>query len=145
MSGSINKVIIVGNLTRDPELREMQGGKRIANISVATNESWRDKNSGEKKERVEYHRVVIFNDNLAGIAQQYLRKGSKVFLEGSLATRKWTDNQGIEKYSTEIVLQNFGGTLVMLDGKDKGEQSGGYSQPTGGYSQAADLEDEVPF
>ena len=123
MSGSLNEVNLIGNLCRDPETRQTQDGRSIANLSVATNESWKDKNTGERKDRVEYHRVVIFNEGLAKVADQYLRKGSKVFLRGQLQTRKWTDQQGVEKYSTEIVLQGFGGTLVLLDSKPK-EESG---------------------
>jgi len=115
MAGSVNKVIIIGNLARDPEVRSTQDGKRIANLSVATNESWRDKASGERKERVEYHRVVIFNDGLAEVAEKYLKKGKKVYIEGALETRKWTDNAGQEKYMTEVVLKPYNGVLTMLD------------------------------
>ena len=116
MAGSVNKVILIGNLGRDPELRSTQDGMRIANLAVATSESWRDKVSGERKERTEWHRVVIFNERLAEIAEKYLRKGSKVYLEGALQTRKWTDNAGQERYTTEIVLNRFRGELTMLDG-----------------------------
>lgn len=120
MSGSVNKVILVGNLGKDPEVRRMTNGDPIVNLSVATSETWKDRASGERKEKSEWHRVVIFNKNLAEVAEKYLRKGSKVYLEGSLQTRKWTDKDGAEKYSTEVVLQNFNGTLVMLDGKKDG-------------------------
>src|ERR1700735_4620748 len=114
MAGSVNKVILVGNLGKDPEIRRTQDGRPIANLSIATSETWRDKGTGERKERTEWHRVVIFNENLAKVAEQYLRKGSKVFLEGQLQTRKWTDKDGAERYSTEVVLQRFRGELVML-------------------------------
>src|SRR5512138_1709933 len=115
MAGSVNKVILIGNLGRDPEIRRMQDGRPIANLSVATSESWRDKNTGERKEKTEWHRVVIFNEGLAKIAEQYLKKGSKVYLEGQLQTRKWTDKDGVEKYTTEVVLQGFNSALTMLD------------------------------
>src|SRR5260221_3311178 len=114
MAGSLNKVQLIGNLGRDPEIRKTQDGKNIANLSIATSESWKDKNSGERKERTEWHRVVIFNDALSGIAEKYLRKGSKVYVEGQLQTRKWTDQSGQEKYTTEVVLQVFGGAIVLL-------------------------------
>ena len=116
MAGSVNKVILIGNLGRDPELRSTQDGTRIANLAVATSESWRDRVSGERKERTEWHRVVIFNERLAEIAEKYLKKGAKVYIEGALQTRKWTDQGGQERYSTEIVLQRFRGELTMLDG-----------------------------
>ena len=116
MAGSVNKVILVGNLGRDPEIRSTNDGTRIANLNLATSESWRDRNSGERRERTEWHRVVIFNENLVTIAEKYLRKGSKIYVEGALQTRKWTDQQGQEKYSTEVVLQRFRGELTMLDG-----------------------------
>ena len=115
MAGSVNKVILVGNLGKDPEVRRMQDGRPVVNMSVATSESWRDKATGERKEKTEWHRVVIFNEGLAKIAEQYLKKGSKVYLEGQLQTRKWTDQQGVEKYSTEVVLQGFNSALTMLD------------------------------
>jgi single-strand DNA-binding protein len=127
MAGSVNKVILVGNLGRDPEIRSTNDGTRIANLNLATSESWRDRNSGERKERTEWHRVVIFNDKLVEIAEKYLRKGSKIYVEGALQTRKWTDQQGQEKYSTEVVLQKFRGELTMLDGA-----SGGRGQGAGG-------------
>ena len=115
MAGSVNKVILVGNLGKDPEVRRMQDGRPVVNMSVATSESWRDKATGERKEKTEWHRVVIFNEGLAKVAEQYLKKGSKVYLEGQLQTRKWTDQQGVEKYSTEMVLQGFNSSLTMLD------------------------------
>ncbi|NBX53155.1 MAG: single-stranded DNA-binding protein [Proteobacteria bacterium] len=120
---SINKVILVGNLGQDPEVRSTQDGREIANFSLATSESWKDKNTGEKKDKTEWHRVVIFSQGLVGIAKNYLKKGTKVYLEGSLQTRKWTDNQGVEKYTTEIVLQNYNSTLQILDSRDR--SSGG--------------------
>src|ERR1700674_192236 len=122
MAGSVNKVILIGNLGKDPEIRRTQDGRPIANLSVATSESWRDKTTGERKEKTEWHRVVIFSEGLCRIAEQYLKKGSKVYLEGQLQTRKWTDQSGVEKYSTEVVLQNFGGTIIMLDGKKSAPQ-----------------------
>lgn len=121
MSGSVNKCIIVGNLARDPEVRHTQDGKPIVNMTVATSESWRDRATGERKEKAEYHRVVIFNESLAKVAEAYLKKGSSVYIEGQLQTRKWTDKDGIEKYSTEIVLQGFNSVLTMLGGKGKDE------------------------
>ena len=149
MAGSVNKVILVGNLGKDPEVRRMTSGDPVVNLSVATSESWRDKASGEKKEKTEWHRVVIFNKNLADVAEKYLRKGAKVYLEGSLQTRKWTDKDGAEKYSTEVVLQNFNGTLVMLDSRGGG---GGDSSPrVSGAGEAPasfqrdEMDDEIPF
>jgi single-strand DNA-binding protein len=151
MSGSVNKVILVGNLGRDPEVRHTQDGTPIVNLALATSESWRDKNSGERRERTEWHRVVIFNERLGEFAQKYLRKGRKVYLEGQLQTRKWTDPQGVEKYTTEVVLQRFRGELTMLDsrgGEGGGEDFGGASErpaaaSTGG--KLSDLDDEIPF
>ena len=148
MAGSVNKVILVGNLGKDPEVRRMTSGDPIVNLSIATSESWRDKSSGERKEKTEWHRVVIFNKNLAEVAEKYLRKGSKVYLEGALQTRKWTDKDGAEKYSTEVVLQNFNGTLVMLD--SRGGEGGG-ARVSGGASEAPasfqrdEMDDEIPF
>ena len=148
MAGSVNKVILVGNLGRDPEVRRMTSGDPVVNLSVATSESWRDKASGERKEKTEWHRVVIFNENLAKVAEQYLRKGSKVYLEGQLATRKWTDKDGAEKYSTEIVLNRFRGELVMLDARGEG---GGGARPSGAsdapasFDRGSELDDEIPF
>lgn len=161
MAGSVNKVILVGNLGFDPEIRTLTSGDKVANLRLATSESWRDRNSGEKKEKTEWHRVVIFNDNLVKVAEQYLKKGSTVYIEGALQTRKWTDNSGVEKYSTEIVLQKFRGELTMLGGRgggdDRGEgdYGGGASNFGGGGSRnqpsgprenfSADLDDEIPF
>ena len=149
MAGSVNKVILVGNLGRDPEIRRLASGEPVVNLSVATSESWRDKASGERKERTEWHRVVIFNENLAKVAEQYLRKGSKIYLEGQLQTRKYTDKDGAEKYSTEIVLQRFRGELVMLDARGEGggerpERSAGGGQSSRSFERA-DLDDEIPF
>src|SRR6478672_10650270 len=120
MAGSVNKVILVGNLGRDPEVRSMQDGRSMVNMSVATSDTWRDRQSGERKERTEWHRVVIFNEKLAEVAQKYIRKGSKVYVEGQLATRKWTDQGGQERYTTEVVIPRFGGALTMLDGRGDG-------------------------
>jgi single-strand DNA-binding protein len=147
MAGSVNKVILVGNLGKDPEVRRMTSGDPVVNLSVATSESWRDKASGEKKEKTEWHRVVIFNKNLADVAEKYLRKGAKVYLEGQLQTRKWTDKDGAEKYSTEVVLQNFNGTLVMLDSRGGGGEGGariGASEAPASF-QRDEMDDEIPF
>ena len=146
MAGSVNKVILVGNLGKDPEVRRMTSGDPVVNLSIATSESWRDKASGEKKEKTEWHRVVIFNKNLADVAEKYLKKGAKVYVEGQLQTRKWTDKDGAEKYSTEVVLQNFRGELTMLDGRNGGE--GGGSRGAGeapASFQRDELDDEIPF
>ncbi|MCC0035807.1 MAG: single-stranded DNA-binding protein [Hoeflea sp.] len=132
MAGSVNKVILVGNLGADPEIRRTQDGRPIANLSVATSESWRDKNSGERREKTEWHRVVIFNEGLCKIAENYLKKGSKVYIEGQLQTRKWTDQSGQDKYSTEVVLQGFNGNLTMLDGRNEGGGGGGRGGDYGG-------------
>jgi len=132
MAGSVNKVILVGNLGRDPEIRSMQSGEEICQLSIATSETWRDKSSGERKERTEWHRVVIFNENLVKIAKQYLKKGAKVYLEGSLQTRKWTDKDGQEKFTTEVVLQRYRGELTMLDGGRDGGGMGGGGGMSGG-------------
>ena len=165
MAGSVNKVILVGNLGRDPELRSTQDGMRIANLAVATSENWRDRVSGERKERTEWHRVVIFNERLSEIAEKYLKKGSKVYLEGALQTRKWTDNSGQERYTTEVVLQRFRGELTMLDGArgpggppmeggyDEGYGGGfadeprtsGPATPARGRTPVNDLDDDIPF
>ena len=150
MAGSVNKVILVGNLGKDPEVRRMTSGEPVVNLSVATSETWRDKASGERKEKTEWHRVVIFNENLAKVAEQYLKKGSKVYLEGSLQTRKWTDKDGQDKYSTEVVLNRFNGTLVMLDGRSGGGGSGEVGFGGGAREQPAsfqrdELDDEIPF
>ena len=125
MAGSVNKVILIGNLGADPEIKRTQDGRPIANLRIATSETWRDKNSGERKERTEWHRVVIFNEGLCRVAEQYLKKGAKVYIEGQLQTRKWTDQSGAEKYTTEVVLQNFNSVLTMLDGRSGGG-GGGY-------------------
>ncbi|MBK5198338.1 MAG: single-stranded DNA-binding protein [Methyloceanibacter sp.] len=166
MAGSVNKVILVGNLGADPEIRHTQDGRPIANLRVATSDSWRDKSSGERKERTEWHRVVIFNENLAKIAEQYLKKGAKVYLEGQLQTRKWEDQSGQERYTTEVVLQGFNATLTMLDGKQRdstgegeqrsgggdfgrsgpfsgGSSGGGKSGGAGAFDK--ELDDEIPF
>ncbi len=160
MAGSVNKVILVGNLGRDPEVRQMQDGNPVVNLSVATSETWRDRASGERRERTEWHRVVIFNERLADVAQRFLTKGSKVYLEGQLQTRKWTDQQGQERYTTEVVLGRFRGELTMLDsrGGDQGERrdfggggpgggGGGGGEPGGSGSggRTADLDDDIPF
>lgn len=144
---SLNKVTLIGNLGKDPEMRTTQGGQPIANFSVATSDVWKDKNSGERKERTEWHRVVIFNEHLAKIAQQYLRKGSKVYLEGQLATRKW-EKDGVEKYTTEVVLPRFGGAIVMLDGKERTGDQGDAAEPQGrpaARGSSAPLDDDIPF
>ncbi|MEI5664044.1 single-stranded DNA-binding protein [Bosea sp. CCNWLW174] len=131
MAGSVNKVILVGNLGRDPEVRRLGSGEPVVNLRIATSETWRDKQSGERKERTEWHSVVIFNENLAKVAEQYLKKGSKIYIEGQLQTRKWQDQQGVEKYTTEIVLQRFRGELTILDSRGQGgDEFGGGS---GGY------------
>jgi len=148
MAGSVNKVILVGNLGKDPEVRRMTSGEPVVNLSLATSESWRDKASGERKEKTEWHRVVIFNKNLAEVAEKYLRKGSKVYVEGQLQTRKWTDKDGQEKYSTEVVLQNFRGELTMLDGRG-GEGGGGGGGRGASEAPASfqrdEMDDEIPF
>jgi single-strand DNA-binding protein len=155
MAGSVNKVILVGNLGRDPEVRSTQDGMKIVQLSLATSESWRDKASGERKEKTEWHRVVIFNERLAEVAEKYLKKGSKIYVEGQLQTRKWTDKDGQEKYSTEVVLQRFRGELTMLDGRGEGGGGGGGAMEGGGASSGGgragkpggppDLDDEIPF
>src|ERR1700742_2517427 len=139
MAGSVNKVILIGNLWRDPEILTTQNGTKVANLNLATSESWRDKSSGERKEKTEWHRVVIFG-SLADIAEKYLKKGSKVYVSGSLQTRKWTDQAGVEKYSTEVVLQGFGGELTMLDGKGGGGGGGGMGDDGGGAGWDSDLD-----
>jgi single-strand DNA-binding protein len=132
MAGSVNKVILIGNLGADPQVRHTQDGRPIVNLSIATSDSWRDKASGERREKTEWHRVVIFNENLCRIAEQYLKKGMKVYLEGALQTRKWTDQSNVERYSTEVVLQGFNGTLTMLDGKQGGAGAGAMSGASAG-------------
>jgi single-strand DNA-binding protein len=147
MAGSVNKVILVGNLGKDPEVRRMTSGDPVVNLSIATSESWRDKASGEKKEKTEWHRVVIFNKNLAEVAEKYLRKGAKVYVEGQLQTRKWTDKDGAEKYSTEVVLQNFRGELTMLDSRNGGSEGGGGrgAGEAPASFQRDEMDDEIPF
>tara|TARA_A100000171_G_C2132895_1_gene147926 strand:+ start:2055 stop:2534 length:480 start_codon:yes stop_codon:yes gene_type:complete len=159
MAGSVNKVILVGNLGRDPEVRHTQDGTKIVHLSVATSESWKDRATGERRDRTEWHRVVLFNDRLGEIAEKFLRKGSKVYLEGQLQTRKWTDQSGVEKYTTEVVLQRYRGELTLLDSRNDGgardsvdmlDQSyDAGPQSFGGSSQTAepatDLDDEIPF
>jgi single-strand DNA-binding protein len=167
MAGSVNKVILVGNLGKDPEVRRLGSGDPVVNLSLATSESWKDKATGERKEKTEWHRVVIFNENLARVAEQYLRKGSKVYIEGKLETRKWQDQSGQDRYSTEIVLQRFRGELVLLDSRGGGGGGGGGEDFGGGYESGgssgfggsggsrpqqrpapafdSDLDDDVPF
>jgi single-strand DNA-binding protein len=163
MAGSVNKVILVGNLGADPEIRRTQDGRPIANLRIATSESWRDKATGERKEKTEWHRVVIFNEGLCKVAEQYLKKGAKVYIEGALQTRKWTDQQGVEKYSTEVVLQGFNSVMTMLDGArggggnyvadDNGGGDIGSGAPSGGGQRRVasggggrrDMDDEIPF
>ncbi|PQA86829.1 single-stranded DNA-binding protein [Hyphococcus luteus] len=154
MAGSINKVILVGNLGADPEIRQTKDGKSIANLSVATSDSWKDKNTGERREKTEWHRVVIFNEGLARVAEQYLRKGSKVYIEGQLQTRKWQGQDGNDRYTTEVVLQGFNSNLTMLDGRSGGggfdrdsNRDGGGMSERGGSSggQSYELDDDIPF
>jgi single-strand DNA-binding protein len=159
MAGSVNKVILVGNLGRDPEVRSTQDGTRVANFTMATSENWRDKSTGERREKTEWHRIVIFNERLVEVAEKFLHKGSKVYIEGQLQTRKWTDQSGQEKYTTEVVLQRFRGELTMLDARGAGGDAGGYAEPShegpshsspsgGGRSgppSGGDLDDEIPF
>lgn len=167
MAGSVNKVILIGNLGRDPEVRNAQNGDKIVTLNIATSESWKDRSSGERKEKTEWHRVVIFNPNLADIAERYLKKGSKLYIEGALQTRKWTDKDGNEKYTTEVVIGRFKGELTLLDGRSGGGSAGGGDFDEGSYGQSApasssggrggsssgwdrpppggDLDDEIPF
>ncbi len=163
MAGTVNKVILVGNLGRDPEVRSTQDGTKITHLSVATTDTWRDRTSGERRERTEWHRVVIFNEKLGEVAEKYLRKGAKVYLEGALQTRKWTDQSGQDRYTTEVVLQRYRGEMTMLDPRGGGEYGGGGGDfsgggggdfsgggggggPTSGGSEpAGDLDDEIPF
>lgn len=144
MSGSVNKVILIGSLGRDPEIRAMQSGGRIANLSVATSETWKDKQSGERKEKTEWHRVVLFNDALVGLAERYLAKGSKVYIEGQLETRKWEDKNGKERYTTEVVLRPYRGELTMLDSKG-GAQGAADEQPSYAANSGSNLDDDIPF
>lgn len=172
MAGSVNKVILIGNLGRDPEVRSFQNGGKVCNLRIATSETWKDRNTGERREKTEWHSVAIFQEGLVRIAEQYLKKGSKVYIEGQLQTRKWQDQSGQDKYSTEVVLQGFGGTLTMLDGRDGGGSGGGGNYGGGGYDSgpsdqggygggydsgpsgggndggrgsSRDLDDEIPF
>lgn len=163
MAGSVNKVILVGNLGADPEVRTLPSGNKVVNLSVATSDQWRDKNTGERREKTEWHRVVIFSEGLTRVAEQYLRKGSKVYIEGSLQTRKWQDQSGQDKYSTEVVLQGFNSTLTMLDGRGDNAEGGGAgfsgprSEPSGGGGGGArrpaanapafegGVDDDIPF
>ena len=158
MAGSVNKVILIGNLGADPEIRSLGSGDRVANLRIATSETWRDRTSGERKEKTEWHRVVVFNENIVKVCENYLRKGAKVYVEGAIQTRKWTDQAGVEKYSTEVVINKFKGELTMLDGRggdaeqgEAGGYSGGFSSgPRNGGSRpsedfSASLDDEIPF
>ena len=170
MAGSVNKVILIGNLGADPEIRRTQDGRPIANLNIATSETWRDKGSGERKEKTEWHRVVIFNEGLCKVAEQYLKKGAKVYIEGALQTRKWQDKDGQDRYSTEVVLQGFNSTLTMLDGREgggggagrggadygggnQGNYGGDYDRPAapaarsggGGGNFSRDMDDDIPF
>lgn len=156
MAGSVNKVILVGNLGADPDVRSTSDGRPIVNLSIATSERWRDRNSGEQREKTEWHRVVIFSEGLAKVAEQYLRKGAKVYIEGQLQTRKWQDQSGQDKYTTEIVLQGFNSTLTMLDGRNESGGGGGFSGPQGGGGsqrpaasapafESGGSDDDIPF
>ncbi len=157
MAGSVNKVILIGNLGRDPEVRTFQNGGKVCNLRIATTESWRDKATGEKRDKTEWHSVAIFNENLSRIAEQYLRKGSSVYIEGQLETRKWQDQSGADRYSTEVVLRQFRGELTLLGGRDGGNASSGMDddrEPMGGGSRGggggfgggqSDMDDEIPF
>ena len=167
MAGSVNKVILIGNLGRDPEVRSFQNGGKVCNLRIATSETWKDRNTGERREKTEWHSVAIFQEGLVRVAEQYLRKGSKVYIEGQLQTRKWQDQSGADRYSTEVVLQGFGGTLVMLDGRSEGGGGGGYGgggqgddrggygsgqgggnrgdDQRGGFGGGGDMDDEIPF
>ncbi len=147
MAGSVNKVILIGNLGRDPEVRSMQSGGRVANLSVATSESWIDRSTEERREKTEWHRVVIFDDKLVEISENYLKKGSKIYLEGQLQTRKWTDQSGNERYTTEVVLQRFRSTLTMLGSRNDGIQTGTDTLPSQNPEPASDpvLDDDIPF
>ena len=158
MAGSVNKVIIIGNLGRDPEVRTFQNGGKVCNLRIATSENWKDRNTGERRERTEWHSVAIFSEPLAKVAEQYLKKGSKVYIEGQLETRKWQDQSGQDRYSTEVVLRPFTSTLTMLDGQGGNSQQpsqGGYNDQSGGYgggsgygsggTPGGDMDDEIPF
>lgn len=172
MAGSVNKVILIGNLGADPDIKRTQDGRPIANLSIATSESWKDKNTGERREKTEWHRVVVFNEGLCRVIENYVKKGSKVYIEGQLQTRKWQDNEGKDRWSTEVVLQNYNGVLTMLDGRNDnqgggGQMGGGYDQGGGSFGQSGpsggsqigggnqgggfggpsggDIDDEIPF
>ena len=147
MSGSLNKVLLIGNLGNDPEVRNTQDGRSLCTFSIATSESWKDKNSGEKRDKTEWHRVVIFNEGLVRIAEQYLKKGSKVYLEGQLQTRKWQDKDGVEKYTTEVVLQNYNGNLTMLGGRsDNAVSDFSSNDPQDSVASiGTDMDDDIPF
>lgn len=151
MAGSVNKVTLLGNLGRDPEVRHGQDGSKIVNLSIATSESWKDKATGERKDRTEWHRIVIFNDRLADIAERYLKKGSSVYIEGQLQTRKWTDNTGVEKYSTEVVLSKYKGEMTLIGGRSDNGSAGSLNEPSydssgpGSYIATTNLDDEIPF
>lgn len=158
MAGSVNKVILIGNLGRDPEVRTFQNGGKVCNLRIATSETWKDRNTGERRERTEWHSVAIFQEGLVRVAEQYLKKGSKVYIEGQLQTRKWQDQSGQDRYSTEVVLQGYGGNLTMLDGPQGssggggsyggGGQGGGYDndpQDSGRSAPSRDIDDEIPF
>jgi len=171
MAGSVNKVMLIGNLGRDPEVRSFQNGGKVCNLRIATSENWRDRNTGERRERTEWHTVAIFNENLVRLAEQYLRKGSKVYIEGKLETRKWQDQSGQDRYSTEVVLRPYAGELTFLDGRDgaggggmgggggygddRGSGGGGFPDDRsgggssggagGGYGGGSDMDDEIPF
>ena len=165
MAGSLNKVMLIGNLGADPEVRTFQNGGKVCNLRIATSETWKDRNTGERREKTEWHSVAIFNEGLVGVAEQYLRKGSKVYIEGQLQTRKWQDQSGQDRYSTEVILQGFGSTLSMLDRKPDGQGGGAWRDSSGGYDQGGgsyggssggngtseqsahsqNLDDEIPF
>lgn len=155
MAGSVNKVILIGNLGRDPEIRSFQNGGRVANFSIATSESWKDKTSGEKKERTEWHRISVLNENLVGVVERFVKKGSKVYIEGQLETRKYQDKDGVEKYTTEVVLRPYRGELTLLDSRRDGgssEASNDYAEPMaasggggGSFASKGGMDDEIPF
>ena len=167
MAGSVNKVILVGNVGQDPEVRQFANGGQVCSFSLATSENWKDKNTGERREKTEWHRISIFSEGLVRVVQSYVKKGSKLYIEGQLETRKWQDQNGVDKYTTEVVLRGFGGTLTMLDSRNEGGGGarmgggGGYSQDSGGYGNqggggprqmdgppqnfSQDLDDEIPF
>lgn len=145
MATSINKVTLIGNVGRDPEIRTTQDGKEIASLTLATSETWKDRNSGERKERTEWHRVVVFSEGLVNVIKNYVKKGNKLYIEGSLHTRKWVDNQGAERYTTEIVLQNFSSTLFIIDGNKNSHETSSNESSTGSNYLAEEIDDEIPF